>query len=140
MRPNMSAKSMIKFGGLAILVLLLVFAALGPAKLQYRTGLGWRFDHFIGYFGLTMVFWLAWPRPFVVGGAFMAAAMVLELLQALTPDRLCDLEAALYSASGALAAGAFSDLFARTRSLLNRGVFLQPAAVRLRSNPRLLSG
>lgn len=96
MRPNMSAKSMIKFGGLNILVLLLVFAALGPAKLQYRTGLGWRFDHFIGYFGLTVIFWLAWPRPFVVAGAFMAAAMVLEVLQALTPDRLCDLEAALY--------------------------------------------
>ena len=45
-----------------------------------------------------------WPRPFVVGGILMSAAMPLEALQALTPDRCCDFEAALYSVAGALTA------------------------------------
>ena len=31
-----------------------------------------------------------------LGGALMAAAMLLEALQALTPDRHCDLQAAFY--------------------------------------------
>jgi VanZ family protein len=111
----MSAKSMTKIGGAAVLVLLLLFAALGPAKLQYRTGLGWQFDHVVGYFGFTLMFWLAWPRPFVVGGALMGTAMLLEAFQALTPDRFCDFEAALYSVAGALAAAICGDLFTRTR-------------------------
>jgi VanZ family protein len=107
----MSVKSKIKVGGVALLVLLLVFAALGPAKLQLRTGLGWRFDHVAGYFGFTVMFCMAWARPVVVGGALIATAMLLEALQALTPDRCCDLEAALLSAGGALAGALVADLF-----------------------------
>ena len=71
---------------MAVLVLLLLFCALGPANWQYRTGLGWRIDHVVGYFGFTLMFCLAWPRPLVVGGALMASAMLLEALQALTPE------------------------------------------------------
>ena len=82
---------MTKVGGMTIVVLLLLFCALGPAKLQFRTGLGWRIDHVVGYFGFTLMFWLAWQRrPFVLGGAFTVTAMLLEALQALTPDRHCD--------------------------------------------------
>ena len=40
----MSTRSIARVGGVAILVALLVFAALGPAKWQVRTGLGWQFD------------------------------------------------------------------------------------------------
>jgi hypothetical protein len=107
-----------KVGGVMVLVLLLLFAALGPAKLQYRTGLGWQTDHVVGYFGFTLLFCLAWPRPLIVGGALMAAAMALEALQALTPDRCCDFLAALYGVGGALAGALFFDPFSRILHLL----------------------
>ena len=111
----MSTKSTtkLKICGAAALALLLLFCALGPGKWQYRTGLGWQIDHVVGYFGFTIMFCLAWPRPFMVGAALMAAAMILEALQALTPDRCCDFEAALYGVSGALLAAVVGDLFVR---------------------------
>jgi len=84
----MSTKSIARVGGVAMLVALLLFAALGPAKWQVRTGLGWQFDHVVGYFAFTLMFSLAWPRPLLVGGALMATAMLLEALQTFTPDRL----------------------------------------------------
>src|SRR6184192_4315641 len=46
------------------IVILLVIAALGPEKWAPRTHLGWQFDHFIGYFGITSFVCFAWPRPF----------------------------------------------------------------------------
>jgi hypothetical protein len=49
------------------IMVLLVIAALGH-KMGPRTELGWQFDHFIGYFGITLFFCFAWPRPFMVGG------------------------------------------------------------------------
>ena len=122
----MSRKSMIKVCGVTGLVLLLLFCALGPGKWQYRTGLGWRIDHVVGYFGFTLMFWLAWPRPVLVGGALMCAAMLLEALQALTPDRCCDLQAAFYGVAGALAAALCADVFTRTHRLLSGGRFFIP--------------
>jgi len=101
-----------KVCSVAIMVLLLV-GALGPASCTLRTALGWQFDHFIGYFGITLFVCLAWPRPFVVGGVIMAVAALLEALQALTPDRSANLEAALLGAAGALAAALVAELFIR---------------------------
>jgi hypothetical protein len=68
-----------------------------------RTGLGWQVDHVIGYLGFTLMFCFAWPRPVIVGAALILAAIPLEALQALTPDRCCDFIAVLYSVGGALA-------------------------------------
>jgi VanZ family protein len=99
-----------KLGSVAIMVLL-VIAALGPAKWAPRTELGWQFDHFIGYFGITLFFCFAWPWPFVIGGIVMAVAALLEGLQALTPDRSANLEAALWGAGGALVAAVVAELF-----------------------------
>ena len=99
----MSTKAMLKVCSVAVLFLL-VFAALGPAKWIPRSGLGWQIDHVVGYFALTLTFCLVWQRPLVVGGAFAALAMLLEGLQAFTPDRHADVYAALISASGAMAA------------------------------------
>jgi VanZ family protein len=134
---------MAKIGGLAVLVLLLLFCALGPAKLQFRTGLGWRMDHVIGYFGFTLMFWLAWQRrPFVLGGAFTVTAMLLEALQALTPDRHCDFQGALYGVAGALAAAVCADLFTRIHRLLSGGRFFHPSAVHpaaIAARPRAFS-
>jgi VanZ family protein len=94
-----------------IIIVLLVIAALGPAEWAPRTALGWQFDHFIGYFAITLFFCFAWRRPFVVGGIIMVVAALLEGLQAFTPDRSANVVAALCGASGALAAALVAELF-----------------------------
>ena len=94
-------------------MVLLVIAALGPAKWAPRTELGWQFDHFIGYFGITLFFCFAWPRPFIVGGVVMAVAVLLEALQVFTPDRSSYLPAALWGAAGALAAALVCEFLIR---------------------------
>jgi VanZ family protein len=101
-------------------MVLLVIIALGPAKWTPRTALGWEIDHFLGYFAITSLVCLAWPRPFVVGAALMVFAVVLETLQALTPDRSSYFLAAFYGAGGALAAALLAELFMRTRTRLAR--------------------
>ena len=122
----MSSRSIARVGGVAMLVALLLFAALGPAKWQVRTGLGWQFDHVVGYFAFTLMFSLAWPRPLLVGGALMGTAMLLEALQAFTPDRHCDLRAALLGAGGALVGALVLDLFSRARIRINALAVLMP--------------
>src|SRR6516165_5184179 len=96
-----------------VIIILFLVAALGPARWAPRTELGWQFDHFIGYFGITLFFFFAWPRPLVVGGIVMVVAASLESLQALTPDRSANLEAALWGAGGALVAAVVAELFIR---------------------------
>ena len=59
--------------------------------------------HFVGYFVITLEVCIAWPRPFVVAGALIVFAAVLETLQALTPDRWANPWAPFYSACGVLA-------------------------------------
>jgi VanZ family protein len=49
----------------------------------------------------------------MVGGVVMAVAALLEALQALTPDRSANLEAALLGAAGALAAALVCEFFIR---------------------------
>src|SRR5262249_7916524 len=110
--PTMNTKPAMKVCCLAALVVL-VFIGLGPGKWQPRTGLGWEFDHFFGYFLLTLMFCLAWPRPFVVGGAIVVFGVALEALQAFTPDRSSNLHAAIYGAAGALVAAFLAELFLR---------------------------
>jgi hypothetical protein len=127
--PSQKIK-LVKLGGVTVLVLLLLFAALGPGKWQYRTGLGWQTDHFVGYFVFTLGFWFAWPRPFVVGGVLVGAGILLEALQALTPDRHCDFQGALYSAAGALAAALMANLFTRALPRLNARLLLLPQVPR----------
>jgi VanZ family protein len=96
-------------------MVLLVTIVLGPAKWTPRTALGWEIDHFLGYFAITSLVCLAWPRPFVVGATLMVFAVVLETLQALTPDRSSYFLAGLYGAGGALAAALLAELFIRVR-------------------------
>ena len=114
---------------------LLVFAALGPAQWVPRSGFGWQIDHFVGYFVLTFSFCLAWTRPLVVGGALMALAVLLEGMQAFTPDRHADLLAASISAGGAMAAVLLAELFIQaSRRLIERMlVVLQRFRLRWRS-------
>ena len=110
----MTTKLVLKVSSVAALVLL-VFVALGPAEWQPRSGIGFEIDHFVGYFIFTLMFCLAWPQPFLVGGAFTVLAVVLENLQSLLPDRSSDFVASLYSAAGVLAAALLAELFIRAR-------------------------
>src|SRR5947209_10203311 len=105
-------------------LLLLAFVGLGPASWQPRSGLGWELDHFAGYFVITLVCCLAWPRPVVVGGALMLFAVVLEGLQGFMPDRSSYYLAAVYSSAGVLAAALAAEVFMR-------------AWIRFRSKPHL---
>jgi hypothetical protein len=63
----MKFKRTLKVCCVAALVVV-AFFGLGPSKWQPRSGLGWEIDHFAGYFVITLMFCLAWPRRFVVGG------------------------------------------------------------------------
>jgi VanZ family protein len=110
----MTVRLLLKACSLAALVLL-VFFALGPAQWTPRSGLGFQFDHFVGYFFFTSLFCLAWPRPLVVGGVLVVLAVVLENLQSFLPGRSSYFVAALYSAAGALGAALLAELFARAR-------------------------
>jgi VanZ family protein len=110
----MTIKVVAKFFSVAAIILV-VFVALGPANWALRTELGWEMDHFLGWFAITSLVCFAWPRPFVVGGALMAFATLLEGLQAFTPDRSANLLAAVCGAGGALAAALLAEIVIRTR-------------------------
>lgn len=107
-----SLRALAKICSLVVLALLVV-GALGPADWTPRTPLGWQTDHFLGYFAITLLVCYAWPRPFVVGGVLMAAAALLEGLQAFSPGRSANLVAAFCSAGGVLAAALIAELFIR---------------------------
>jgi hypothetical protein len=126
----MSSSKPAKIIGVAALGVL-VFAALGPEKWVPRSGLGWQVDHVAGYLVFTWIFCLAWPRPLMVGGALMAFAVLLEGLQAFTPDRHADLHAALYHASTVLVAALVAEGFMRAPRLLTRPTLLIPQPFRL---------
>ena len=110
----MTIRLMAKFCSVAALVMVVV-VALGPADWAPRTPLGWQFDHFAGYFAITALVCFAWPRPFVVGGALMTFAVLLEGLQVFTPDRSSNLVAVFCSIGGVLAAALLAELFIRAR-------------------------
>ncbi len=95
------------------MMVLFVIMALGPGKWTPRTALGFQADHFLGYFALTLLVCLAWPRPFIVGGALMLGGALLEGLQAFVPDRSSNLQAALWGAGGALTAALIAEAFIR---------------------------
>ena len=110
----MIIKRIAKICSVAVIVFVAI-TALGPAQWQLRTRLGWEVDHVLGYFAITLLVCLAWPRPLVVGSALMVFAVLLEALQNLTPDRIPNFMAALYGAGGVLVAALFAELFIRIR-------------------------
>ena len=98
-----------------VAIIAVVIFALGPGGWQPRSGLGWGFDHFFGWFVITAVCCVAWPRPPVVGVALMVFSALLEGLQAFTPDRSANALAALAGSSGALVAALLTELLIRAR-------------------------
>ena len=110
----MTIRLMLKACSVGALVAIVIFA-LGPAQWTPRSGLGFEFDHFVGYFIFTLLFCLAWQRPLVVGGALAILAVVLENLQSFLPGRSSYFVAALYSAAGVLVAALLAELFMRAQ-------------------------
>jgi VanZ family protein len=110
----MTIRLMLKACSVTALVAIVIFA-LGPAQWTPRSGLGFEFDHFVGYFFFTVLFCLAWQRPLVVGGALAILAVVLENLQSFLPGRSSYFVAALYSAAGVLVAALLAELFMRAQ-------------------------
>jgi VanZ family protein len=92
-----------------------VIFSLSGAAAQPRTFLGWQIEHFLGYFAVTSVVCLAWPRPLIVAGALVVMAGVLEGLQAFTPDREPNVIAVVCGAGGVLTAALLAELWIRTR-------------------------
>jgi VanZ family protein len=105
----------------AAVTLLVAIAAdsLVPVAWQVRSGLHWLIEHFLAYFVLTLVYCLAWPRPFIVVVVLMAVAGAIEALQGLTSDRIPDLATAFCGAAGvavgALIASLVTDLWQKGR-------------------------
>ncbi len=110
----MTVRLILKVCSVAALVAIVIFA-LGPAQWTPRSGLGFEFDHVVGYFFFTLFFCLAWQRPLVVGGALAVLAVVLENLQSFLPGRSSYFVAALYSAAGVLVAALLAELFMRAQ-------------------------
>jgi hypothetical protein len=94
----------------AVLLAAIAVAALIPVGWQVRTGLHWLVEHFLGFFAVTLVFCLAWPRPMRVAAAMLPLALLIEAAQALTPDRTADPATALMAATGVAVAALFADL------------------------------
>ncbi len=103
----------------------IIFAALGPAKMIPRTGLGWQVDHFTGYFVFTVASCCVWRRVFVVGASISSLAVLLEICQGLTPDRAPDVMGAFFSTSGIFAATLLVDSFVRSPRQLSNLSFLR---------------
>jgi hypothetical protein len=93
----------------AVLVAIAV-ATVIPAEWQIRLGLHWLVEHFLAYFAVTALFCLAWPRPMAVAAVLLPVAVLLEMAQGLTPDRLPDPATALSAATGVAAAALLADL------------------------------
>jgi VanZ family protein len=99
----------------AVVIVLLVVASLSSAAAQPRTVLGWELEHALGYFVSTLLVCLAWPRPLKVAGAMVVLHMVLEGLQAFTPDRHPNVFAVVYGTAGVLAAALLAEFLIRVR-------------------------
>jgi VanZ family protein len=99
----------------AAVIALLVLGSLSSTFAQPRTVLGWELEHALGYFVATSIVCLAWPRPLKVAGAMIVLHVVLEALQALTPDRHPNLLAVVYGTAGVLTAALLAEFLIRIR-------------------------
>ena len=99
----------------AALLTAIAVATLIPVGWQVRLGLHWLVEHFLAFFTPTLVFCLAWKRPMAVAAVLLPVAVLMESLQALTPDRTADLATALFAATGVASAALLADIVMRLR-------------------------
>jgi hypothetical protein len=96
-------------------------ATLMPEDWVPRLGVHWLVEHFVGYFALTAIVCIAWPRPLPVAAVLMVLAGVLEALQGATVDRTPDVLSALSGAGGVLTAALLVWSISRFRKLALSG-------------------
>jgi VanZ family protein len=108
----MDRNSRSKWLGLLAMAMLaaIAVATLIPAGMQIRLGLHWLVEHFLAYFAVTALFCLAWPRPMAVAAVLLPVAILLEMAQGLTPDRVPDAATALSAVTGVAVAALVVDL------------------------------
>jgi VanZ family protein len=108
----MDRTSRSKWLGLLAMAMLaaIAVATLIPAGMQIRLGLHWLVEHFLAYFAVTALFCLAWPRPMAVAAVLLPVAILLEMAQGLTPDRVPDAATALSAVTGVAVAALVVDL------------------------------
>lgn len=114
--------SWIRLGGVLAIAMLIFASLFLPTELErLRTG-HWFIEHFLGYFAAAATICLGWPRPFLVGGILMVAAVILEALQSFTPNHSPTLLSVVGGAAGALAAALIAKLImvARSRRRIGR--------------------
>jgi VanZ family protein len=99
----------------AVFAAAIVYAALGPEGWQIRLGLHWLVEHFLGFFSLTVLACLAWPRPGIVAAILLPFAVAIEAAQGLTADRTPDLATALVAGAAVAIAAFLADLVLAVR-------------------------
>jgi hypothetical protein len=87
------------FGGFTLAAIIVASLMLPPGLEQLRTG-HFAIEHFLAYFAAMCVVCRGWPRPFLVAGALVVLAALLEALQTLDPDHNLSVLAALSSMAG----------------------------------------
>jgi VanZ family protein len=109
-RPDgMTVRGALKVCSAAALVMLVIFA-LGPAKWTPRSGLGFEFDHFVGYFFFHCCS-VSPSRGHLRSGSLAVLAVVLENLQSFLPGRSSYFVAALYKCRRGAGGGATCRVF-----------------------------
>jgi VanZ family protein len=113
----MVTASLSRLTGFAGVVLLaaIVVSTFVPAAWQVRLGLHWLLEHFLAYFALMLVFFIATRRPMAVAAVLLPVAILLETLQALTADRVADAVTVLFAATGVASAALLADLIMALR-------------------------
>jgi VanZ family protein len=94
----------------AVLLVAIAVVTLIPAGWQIRLGLHWLVEHFLAYFAVTLIFCLGMLKPMEVAAVLLPLAILLEMAQGLTPDRVPDLATALFAAAGVAVAALVADL------------------------------
>lgn len=93
----------------SVLAVGIVYAALFPADWQIRLGLHWLIEHYLIFFGLTLIFCIAVARPMAVAAMLLPFSVAVEFAQGLTPDRTPDPPTALMAAAGVASAALLAD-------------------------------
>ena len=98
-------------GVLAMVAIVFASLMLPPNWEQMRTG-HWFVEHFLGYFVASSIILLGWPKPLVVGIVLATTAVILEALQALSPNHTASALSIIGGVTGALTAAILAKLIA----------------------------
>ncbi len=98
-------------GVLAMVAIIFASLMLPPTWEQMRTG-HWFVEHFLGYFAASSIILLGWPKPLVVGISLATTAVILEVLQSLSPNHTASAISVIGGVTGALTASILAKLIA----------------------------